>query len=134
MMVVDTDVLVDYLRDHGDRARRVAFELEKGYLATTAITAFELRVGATSKRRRTVVEVLLEALRILPLDGDAAERAADARRDLLARGEDIGVADSLIAGICLANDAMLITRNTKHFMRVPGLKVSGSWKDEGPDE
>jgi len=124
-MVADTDVLIDYLRGHERSAKRIAFEIEQGHLATTAITAFELRVGARTQRQQAVVEVLLDALRILPLDADAATAAANARRTLLERGEDIGVADSLIAGVCLANQGMLITNNKEHFKRIEGLKLSG---------
>jgi tRNA(fMet)-specific endonuclease VapC len=33
------------------------------------------------------------------------------------------MADSLIAGIALEHDLPLLTRNRKHFSRVPGLKL-----------
>jgi predicted nucleic acid-binding protein len=33
------------------------------------------------------------------------------------------MADSLIAGIALANDLPLLTRNRSHFERVPDLKL-----------
>jgi predicted nucleic acid-binding protein len=35
------------------------------------------------------------------------------------------MADYLIAGVCLANGGVLLTRNTDHFKRVSGLKISG---------
>ncbi len=35
----------------------------------------------------------------------------------------IGTKDLRIAAICLANDAMLLTRNLKHFEQVPGLNA-----------
>jgi len=34
------------------------------------------------------------------------------------------MADSLIAGIVLTPDAILLTRNRKHFERVEGLKLA----------
>lgn len=82
-------------------------------------------MSARTPRQQAVVEILPDALRILPLDADAAAAAADARRRLLERGEDIGMADSLIAGVCLANEGMLLTNNKKHFKRIEGLKLSG---------
>jgi tRNA(fMet)-specific endonuclease VapC len=39
-------------------------------------------------------------------------------------GNPIGMADSLIAGIVTSNGAPLLTRNRRHFERVPGLKLA----------
>ena len=49
--------------------------------------------------------------------------AAETRRTLESTGTPIGMADYLIAGICLARSAILLTRNRAHFDRVPGLSV-----------
>jgi predicted nucleic acid-binding protein len=38
-------------------------------------------------------------------------------------GIGIGAIDSLIASVVMENDETLITRNIRHFSRVPGLKV-----------
>jgi tRNA(fMet)-specific endonuclease VapC len=67
------------------------------------------------------IETLLAGVSILPFDESAAERAASARRDLEMGGSPIGMADYLIAGVCLAHSAILLTRNRKEFGRVPGL-------------
>lgn len=64
---------------------------------------------------------LLELLPILVFDDRASEAAAAARRELERRGETIGMADYLIAGICLSRSATLVTRNRRHFARIPGL-------------
>jgi tRNA(fMet)-specific endonuclease VapC len=37
--------------------------------------------------------------------------------------------DMLIACIALAHDALLVTANTKHFNKVPGLKLANWTKD-----
>jgi len=39
-------------------------------------------------------------------------------------GTPIGMADYLIAGICLARGARLLVRNRSHFERVPGLELA----------
>jgi tRNA(fMet)-specific endonuclease VapC len=123
VIVADTDVLIDYLRGAG-AADRVAFELGTGRLATTAITAFELWSGAHGKRQTSAVALLLDALDILPLTAACADRAAEVHRSLAASGSTIGMADSLIAGICLEGSAILMTRNRKHFARVKGLALA----------
>jgi tRNA(fMet)-specific endonuclease VapC len=124
MIVADTDVLIDFLRGTGGGADQVELELERGSLATTVITRFELLAGARSDHQRSTVLVLLEGLVTLPLDEESADRAADVRRSLQAEGLDIGMADSLIAGITLERGAILLTRNRRHFDRVDGLVLS----------
>ena len=124
MIVADTDVLIDFLRGKGGGADQVELELERGSLVTTVITRFELLAGARSDHQRSTVLVLLEGLVTLPLDEESADRAADVRRSLQAEGLDIGMADSLIAGITLERGAILLTRNRRHFDRVDGLVLS----------
>lgn len=123
MIVADSDVLIDALRGHAPVAERIALELGSGALATTAVTAFELWSGAQSPRALSQVRTLLSALTVLPLDREAADRAAEVRRDLEASGTPIGMADYLIAGICLTRSAILLTRNRAHFERVTGLNL-----------
>lgn len=105
-------------------AERIALELRHGGLATTAVTRFELLAGARSDRQRAAVTDLLGALATLPLDEPAADRAAELRWGLDAVGQPIGMADSLIAGIVLARDGLLLTRNRRPFERVPGSRLS----------
>jgi predicted nucleic acid-binding protein len=125
VIIANTDVLIDFLRG-GGAAPRVELELSTGSLRTTVVAAFELWQGARTARAEQDVRTLLEALEILPLDARAAELAGGVRRLLLGRGADIGVADSLVAGICLRQDGTLLTRNREHFERVDGLRLTHS--------
>jgi tRNA(fMet)-specific endonuclease VapC len=124
-IIADTDVLIDYLNGAEPAAARIALELEYGGLATTAVSRFELMAGAHSVRQQKLVRALLAAVPALPLDGESADRAADVRRTLEKQGTPIGMGDSLIAGIVLANHGVLLTRNTKRFEKVRGLRISG---------
>jgi len=125
MIVADSGVLIDFLRGEGT-ADRIALELKTGRLATTAISAFELRVVADSSAKVARVEMLMDALNILALEKGSARKAGEVRRQLEAQGETISMADSLVAGICLEHSALLLTRNRRSFERIEGLKLSGS--------
>lgn len=58
---------------------------------------------------------------------DKAAEFYGAHRALLAKGgTPIGVNDLLIASIALAYDLTVVTRNTKEFTRIPGLRLE-SW-------
>lgn len=123
MTVADSDILIDALAGREPAAARVRLGVEKGELATTTVSLFELLSGARAGRARKKVEKLLAALTILPFDEPAGRAAAEARRELEARGSPIGMADYLIAGICLSRRAPLLTRNRAHFEKVTGLRL-----------
>jgi tRNA(fMet)-specific endonuclease VapC len=123
MMLADSDVLIDFLRGREPGLSRMRIEIGTGRLATTAIIAFELLSGARTERERKNVETLLAALQVIPVDSAASARAAEARRALEQIGAGIGLADYLIAGVCLSRSATLLTRNRAHLERVPGLTL-----------
>lgn len=122
MTIADTDVLIDYLAGRGevDRVERL---LRRGVLRTTVITRFELLSGAKSAKQLTSLVQLLAAVPSLALDDASADVASEIRRSLDRSGNGIGMADSLIAGIVLSNGGSLLTRNRRHFERVPGLEL-----------
>ena len=123
MMIADTDVLIDFLQGDQPASERIGLELDHGQLATTAITRFELLAGARTARQQAIIGQLLAALPCLPLEAQSADRAAEVRRALERQGLSIGMGDSLIAGIVLAHRGVLLTRNRRHFDRVPSLAL-----------
>ncbi len=124
MIVADTDVLIDFFRNSEPVATRVDLEIRTGRLATTTVTEFELRSGIRSERQLRDVDSLLASMSVLPLGSPEAAVAAQLRVQLESKGQGIGTADYLIAGICLARRAILMTRNLEHFQRVPGLAIA----------
>ena len=125
MMIADSDVLIDFLRGRSPWVGRIKLEIKTGHLATTAINSFELLSGTKDAAERDKVSQLLAALTVLGVTPAASEQAAAIRRELETAGNGIGMADYLVAGVCLAHDGVLLTRNLDHFERVPGLKISG---------
>ena len=120
MIVGDTDVLVDFLQGEGAHVKVREF-LRAGRLATTAVTVFEVWRGLETAATREVARRAFRGVRVYALSDAAARRAADIERKL--RTAPIGERDALIAGICLAIGRPLLTANTRHFRRVPGLEV-----------
>jgi tRNA(fMet)-specific endonuclease VapC len=121
VIIADTDVLIDALRGHEPAASRVVVGITEGTLATTTITAFELLSGARTAKEVEVVEDLLAGVALIPFDERASRSAAFCRRELEKQGSAIGMGDYLIAGVCISRGAPLLTRNRKHFERVPDL-------------
>jgi tRNA(fMet)-specific endonuclease VapC len=120
--VLDSDVLIDYLRGAGpgrDLVREVRASLA---FCVTAVTAFELALGHDYARAPAPIDALL-ATRCLVLTRRAGVRAGVVLRELRAAGAGVEIRDAMQAGICLEAGAPLVTRNVRHFARVPGLRV-----------
>lgn len=121
--VLDSDVLIDYLRGAGpglDLVRTLA--RGSGY-RVTAVTAFELALGRPYRENPRPVHSLLSAP-LLTLTRRAGLRGGALLRELREHGEAIDVRDAMQAGICLEANAPLVTRNLSHLARVPKLQVS----------
>jgi tRNA(fMet)-specific endonuclease VapC len=71
-------------------------------------------------------EELLNQLLIVPVT-EAAKEQFDRLR-ITPKLQKIGRADLLIASIALANQAVLVTRNLRHFKQIPGIQVV-NWVD-----
>lgn len=121
-IVVDTDLVIDFLRGAGVGAAVVPRWLRSAQLRLSAITLFELRSGLDWQERGRSIESLF-VHDPLPFDKDAALRAGDVETTLRSSGMRIGVADTQQAGVCLAANLPLATRNVKHFNRVRGLEL-----------
>jgi len=122
LVVVDTDLVIDFLRGRGDGVRLVRSLLRERRFRVTAVTAFELRVGADFLSRRDDILRLVRG-RCFPLDLRSAMRAGEIAASLQSEGWGIGFADCLQAGACLRHGLPLATRNRKHFDRVDGLQL-----------
>jgi tRNA(fMet)-specific endonuclease VapC len=71
-------------------------------------------------------EELLNKLLIVPMNQVAVEQFERLR--VTPKLRKIGRADLLIASIALANRAILVTRNLRHFRQIPGVRVV-NWVD-----
>jgi len=97
-------------------------------ICISAITYAELLLGAKRSQHPDKHLLLIEGLQqrlnyIQPWDTLAAEQFSDLQALLLNTGTPIGTNDTLIAAHALSLDAMMVTNNTKHFGKVPNLKL-----------
>ena len=97
LVVVDTDLLIDFLRGRGGGVAVVQDLLRARRLRLTAVTAFEMRLGTDFLARRGEILRLFRS-RTVPLDLPSALRGGEVAATLRRRGQDIGMADCLQAG------------------------------------
>lgn len=112
MTFLDTSVIIAFLA--GDE-KVVAFVKEFAkteHLKTTTITEYELLRHKNALKKHLAEEFLSE-ITVCPFDSASARKAASVYERLKETGTMINENDLLIAGISLANDEKLLTRDKK---------------------
>lgn len=127
MVCLETTFLIDLLRGT-DAATRYMLALSESSESITvaAPTIVEAAIGAElaeSSRERQHLKDLLKAVTVLPLDQESALLAGKLSAQLITSGDPIGPIDVMIAAIAATHHERLVTRNTKHFSRIPGLEI-----------
>ncbi len=118
-MVIDTGIFIEHLRKTNRANSHFSQLPPQTPLYVSAITVFELLVGATNTTKWGEAQLLLSAVTILAVDENVASKAAQLFQQM--RGNIIGFADTLIAATALAHGLPIKTLNTRHFQRVDGL-------------
>lgn len=119
-LLLDTDLLVDYLR--GLPKATAFLEARAEALLVAATTVAELYAGVQLGKERGVLAGFLGAFEIVAIDEDIAQQGGLLRRDY-APAHGTGLADALIAACAQAREARLVTLNAKHFPMLPDAWV-----------
>jgi tRNA(fMet)-specific endonuclease VapC len=124
--LIDADWLIDATIGRAG-ALRTLDRLSADGLAVSTIAVAEVYEGAfdVSDPEAKLAEFreFLSSYAILPITEPIAERFARLRTSLRRQGELIPDMDLLIASTALHEDLTLVTRNIRHFERIPELKL-----------
>jgi tRNA(fMet)-specific endonuclease VapC len=125
---VDTSIYVDCLRKDPVSASssflRSLQEVNAGF--TSTITVAELSVGAYLSQRKYAIKKTVDLLipvTLINIDRDIALEGGRIYASLVKNGEEIELNDCLIAAAASSVGIYeIVTRNTKHFKRIKGIK------------
>lgn len=126
MYVLDTNTLVYFFKDMGN-VKHNLLQIPPQDLAIPSVVIYELEYGLAKsnspQKRRAQLSELCSLVNILPFHEAEAKCAGVVRATLEKQGTPIGPQDVLIAGTALAQQGILVTRNTDEFSRVAGLDL-----------
>lgn len=136
MKLLDTAVLVDI--DRGNYPQRVHRLDEEGRHAISLVSVTEMRTGleiqyeSDGEEYRDAVEKLdrfLSRFDTVPLNRFIAVSAAEIIADLKAEGELVNdLHDIYIGATARTKELPVLTPNTSHFERIPGVEVR-DWEE-----
>lgn len=123
---LDTSFLIDLARESGrgenGPATRFLASAEEARLFLSLVVVGEFAAGFAA-RERSAVTTLLAAFEVLEPTLEVAWTYSRSYRYLRENGLLIGSNDLWIAATAVAHGMPLVTANTGHFQRVPGLEV-----------
>jgi len=123
--LVDTDLVIDGLTGASDALAHLTARVSEP-LAISVISLGELFEGvddADPAAGLEAIRLFISGYRRLGLTEDVMLIFARLRRQLRRQGNVIPDLDLLIAATALHYDLVLLTRNQRHFGRVPGLRL-----------
>lgn len=135
MLVLDTNVLTAFQKRNEQVRSAYTLAVESGQdIAVPALVRYEARKELQQplyQRRLGVLDALLALHPTLDMDSETVDVAVSLFEGMRSSGNLIEDADVLIAATALRHNATLVTRNTKHFERIPGLRLT-DWQQETP--
>lgn len=119
-LLLDTSILIDYLR-RKDKENTIFEKIREKYnLVISFATVSELYSGKISARQEIQrnIQEIIDSCQIIVVDFAGSRKAGELRRDF-----GLALGDGFIAQLALEQDLILATLNTKDFGKVKGIKL-----------
>ncbi|AMO46495.1 tRNA(fMet)-specific endonuclease VapC [Kosakonia oryzendophytica] len=124
--MLDTNICIFTIKNKPETVRR-AFNQRDGQMCISSITLMELIYGAEKsaapEKNLRVVEGFTARLEVLPYGIDASVHTGQLRAELAREGAPIGPYDAMIGAHARSLGLILVTNNTREFVRIPGLRL-----------
>jgi predicted nucleic acid-binding protein len=117
--LLDTDILVDFLRGH---KKAVAFvNTCSARIILSSIVVAELYAGVKGKAEQAALADFVSLFRVIPVSAEIARAGALHKRDY-GKSHGVGLADAILAATAESEGAELKTLNRKHYPMLKGLR------------
>lgn len=124
MVVIDTSILIDYLRrpDENSPFKKFALQNKEERLSISILTIQELYAGKSSREalKENFFLNIINKMDILPYTYKVAQLAGELTRDY---DKNLEFPDAAIAATAILNKGSLLTLNKKDFKGIKNLKL-----------
>lgn len=130
--MLDTNICIYAIKHKPEQVLQILKEKLSEGICISAITLAELAHGvekSVSKDKNAAALLkFLTVLTVMPFDDLAAAEYGRICAYLQRQGKPIGTMDMLIAAHAKTENLVLVTNNTREFIRVPDLKIE-NWAE-----
>ena len=117
-LLLDTDVLVDFLRGYSQGVLFVNAHADR--IILSSIVVAELYAGVRGDDEQTALDQFVSLFRIVPVTTEIAKIGGLYKRQY-GGSHGVGLADAIIAASTKVENATLKTLNLKHYPMLEGL-------------
>lgn len=127
-LLLDSDVIIDHLNNKSDYLSSIV-SISKEDLFTSIINWSEIMYGIRKlkdpiKTTKQFTNFIIELnIKIFELDLKVSDKFIDLKIDLEKKGTRLEDFDLIIGATAIINNLVLVTRNTKHFKRIPKIQI-----------
>lgn len=118
-IIVDTDVLIDFLR--GNDKAITFIDKFSPHIILSPIVIAELYAGVKGADEQSVLDNFISLFRVVPIDSEIAKAGGLYKRDF-GKSHRVGLADAILAATADKENAELKTLNIKHYPMIKGIK------------
>ena len=118
-ILVDTDVMIDYLRGH--KRAIVLIRKHADRIILSSIVVAELYAGVKGDDEREILDELVSLFPVVGVTREIARAGGLFKRDY-GKSHGISLADAILAATAQSETAELCTLNVKHYPMLKGLK------------
>jgi predicted nucleic acid-binding protein len=118
-ILVDTDILIDFLRGY-DKAISFVNKFSPHIILSPIVIA-ELYSGVKGAKELSVLDSFVSLFRIVPIDYAIAKNGGRYKLNF-GKSHGVGLADAILAATADKENAELKTLNVKHYPMIKGLK------------
>ena len=133
MYFLDSNTCIYFLNGSSESIRKRILSTSPVDIKIPSIVKAELLLGAYKSKapHKTLenLEQFLEPFEVVAFDDTVCYEYAAIRKQTEEEGRVVGPNDLLIASIARFHDGILVTRNTKEFLRIKDLMIENWWEN-----
>jgi tRNA(fMet)-specific endonuclease VapC len=125
MILLDTNVVVAFLNGDKSVLKRIRDQIDRIALSTLVVAELDYgaKISQQAKENLEKLHQFADIIHVIPFDIECAKIFGTIKSKLRRLGKPTGEVDALIAATAMANEAILVTANKKHFENIEGLKI-----------
>lgn len=125
--MLDTNICIYTIKNKPTVVRENFTRHDISEVCISSLTLAELMHGAEKsqykEKTKTAILSFLSPIKVMDFNSSAAYEYGKIRAYLEKKGMPIGPMDMLIAAHAMSEGLVLVTNNTKEFIRIPGIEL-----------